>query len=459
MSGFVPIQPSDRRSLLASVGIDDPDRLFDSIPPEFRLPTGPDAPYKDLPLSEYSVSRQVQQLATHNISAATHACFLGAGAYDHYIPAAIDALVSRQEFLTAYTPYQPEISQGTLQAIFEFQCLICRLTGLPISNSSMYDGASAAAEAMLMTIRQTGRSKVLLVGAIHPQTAAVVRTYLEAQRFSVETIASEPGTKPSDPATGPDSIDLTPYAGILLQRPDFYGRTSPVTDWVTAAHQAGALAVLSCDPISLALLQSPGDLGFDIAVGEAQPLGNPLSYGGPYVGFLATRDNLLRKMPGRIVGETVDRDGRRCFVLTIQAREQHIRREKATSNICTSQALCALRATIYLSLQGQSGLLEVARQSAAKAVYLQQQLIGSGLFAALDNQPFFREFAVRLTGNQPSGTVHRLNQFLLTRGYLGGYELPDNVWLLAVTEKRTREELDGLVAACRDFFHDASTNH
>ena len=454
MSGFVPIQPSDRRALLASVGIDDPDRLFDSIPSEFRLPTGPEAPYKDLPLSEYSVSRQVRHLAAHNISAATHACFLGAGAYDHYIPAAIDALVSRQEFLTAYTPYQPEISQGTLQAIFEFQSLVCRLTGLPVSNSSMYDGASAAAEAMLMTIRQTGRSKVLLVGAIHPQTAAVVRTYLEAQHFTVEAWPAAPDAESADPAAGPDSLDLTAYAGVLLQRPDFYGRTGAVADWVASAHQAGALAVLSCDPISLALLQSPGDLGFDIAVGEAQPLGNPLSYGGPYVGFLATRDNLLRKMPGRIVGETVDRDGRRCFVLTIQAREQHIRREKATSNICTSQALCALRATIYLSLQGQSGLLEVARQSAAKAVYLQQQLIATGLFAAFDSQPFFREFAVHLVGDQPSDTIHHLNQFLLTRGYLGGYELPGNVWLLAVTEKRTREELDGLVAACRDFFHE-----
>ncbi len=450
--------------MLASVGISDVESLFAPIPNAFRLKTGKDAPYSDSAQSELETIRHLQSLAARNISTTSHACFLGAGAYDHYIPAAIDALVSRQEFLTAYTPYQPEISQGTLQAIFEFQSLICRLTGLEISNSSMYDGASAAAEAMLMTIRQTGRTKVLLIGAIHPQIEQVVRTYLQAQRFGVETwpystvtktnATTSAPTSPTEFTAPPAELDLSEYAGILLQRPDFYGRVSDLTDWTTAAHQAGALAVLSCDPISLALLKNSAEMGFDIAVGEAQPLGNPLAYGGPHVGFLAARNSLLRKMPGRIVGETTDRVGRRCFVLTIQAREQHIRREKATSNICTSQALCALRATIYLSLQGQSGLLDVARQSTAKAIDLQRKLCATGLFEPFDTRPFFREFAVRLTEkfNKSSDTLHRLNQYLLTRGFLGGYELPGNTWLLAVTEKRTLAEIEGLVAACRDFF-------
>ncbi|MDD2534274.1 MAG: aminomethyl-transferring glycine dehydrogenase subunit GcvPA [Eubacteriales bacterium] len=476
MSGFTSIQPQDRQAMLASVGIDNPDALFAPIPAEFRWPTGDADPYTEPAMSELEVTLRLQQLASRNINTTTHACFLGAGAYDHYIPAAIDALVSRQEFLTAYTPYQPEISQGTLQAIFEFQSLICRLTGLEISNSSMYDGASAAAEAMLMTIRQTGRTKILLIGAIHPHTSDVVHTYLEAQNFVVDVleataISQSAGTTSfvKSPLVTqfapPDHLDLTPYAGILLQRPDFFGRVGDIEAWTKAAHSAGALAVLSCDPISLALLKTPGEMGFDIAVGDAQPLGNPLAFGGPYIGFLATRESLLRKMPGRIVGETIDHEGRRCFVLTIQAREQHIRREKATSNICTSQALVALRATIYLSLQGQSGFVDVAEQSAAKAVYLQQHLLATGHFAAIDDTPFFREFAVRVISQSSAyrDVLQRLNQFLLTRGFLGGLDLGQpgtthsildlpGVWLLAVTEKRTKAEMDALVVACSDFF-------
>ncbi|MDD2457945.1 MAG: aminomethyl-transferring glycine dehydrogenase subunit GcvPA, partial [Eubacteriales bacterium] len=363
MSGFVPILPEERQQMLAAVGISNPESLFDPIPLEVRWPGGDKDPYTAPAQSEMAVIRALTSLAVKNASTASHTCFLGAGAYDHYIPAAVDHLVSRQEFLTAYTPYQPEISQGTLQAIFEFQSFICRLTGLPIANSSMYDGASAAAEALLITIRQTGRSKVFLAGAIHPDTRVVVRTYLEAQNFTVE----ETPWSAAD-LTWPD--DLSGYAGVLVQNPDFFGRVHDLAALVADAHAAGALAVASCDPISLAILQSPGELGFDIAVGEAQVLGNSLSFGGPFVGYLAARESLLRKLPGRIAGETVDRAGRRCFVLTIQAREQHIRREKATSNICTSQALCAMKSTISLALLGGSGLLEMASQSAAKAVYL-----------------------------------------------------------------------------------------
>lgn len=456
MSGFVPILPEERQQMLAAVGISNPESLFDPIPLEVRWPGGDKDPYTAPAQSEMAVIRALTSLAVKNASTASHTCFLGAGAYDHYIPAAVDHLVSRQEFLTAYTPYQPEISQGTLQAIFEFQSFICRLTGLPIANSSMYDGASAAAEALLITIRQTGRSKVFLAGAIHPDTRVVVRTYLEAQNFTVE----ETPWSAAD-LTWPD--DLSGYAGVLVQNPDFFGRVHDLAALVADAHAAGALAVASCDPISLAILQSPGELGFDIAVGEAQVLGNSLSFGGPFVGYLAARESLLRKLPGRIAGETVDRAGRRCFVLTIQAREQHIRREKATSNICTSQALCAMKSTISLALLGGSGLLEMASQSAAKAVYLQQQLVETGLFEAMDNQPVFREFALRIAVSPQAApdTLRQLNAFLLGNGLIGGLDLGtvdsrlDGCWLLAVTEKRTREEIDHLVATVRTFFEQA----
>jgi len=468
MGGFVPIQPEERRAMLAAVGIVDPERLFAAIPEEFRWPSGDTDPYTDPALSELEVVRRLQDLARRNASTATHACFLGAGAYDHYQPAAIDHLVSRQEFLTAYTPYQPEISQGTLQTIFEFQSLICRLTGLAICNSSMYDGASAAAEAMLMCIRQTSRTKVLLLGAIHPHTRQVVHTYLEAQGFTVDevgglgpgdTLDRLSGTNPILPGSALSVLpaDLSSYAGVLVQCPDFFGRVEPLEPIAAAVKAQGALAVASCDPVSLAILRSPGDCGFDIAVGEAQPLGNSLAFGGPYVGYLAAREPLLRKMPGRIVGETVDRAGRRSFVLTIQAREQHIRREKATSNICTSQALCALKATIYLALQGQTGLVDVARQSAAKAIWLQEQLIATGLFEPVFLGPFFREFAVRIAGNDNPELISKLNGYLAIHGLIGGLDLGDlapqltGCWLLAVTEKRTLAEMAALIEACRDF--------
>ncbi len=452
MGGFVPVQPEERRAMLASVGIADPDRLFDAIPEQFRWPSGEDDPFIDPALTEFEVVQRLQALSRQNANSATHACFLGAGAYDHYQPAAINHLVSRQEFLTAYTPYQPEISQGTLQSIFEFQSLICRLTDLPVSNSSMYDGATAAAEAMIMAIRQTGRSKVLLLGAIHPHTSQVVHTYLEAQGFGVDEIG---GLGSGDFFDLP--ADLSAYAGVLVQCPDFFGRVLPLEPIAAAVQAQGALAIASCDPVSLAILRSPGDSGFDIAVGEAQPLGNSLSFGGPYVGYLAARESLLRKMPGRIVGETVDREGRRCFVLTIQAREQHIRREKATSNICTSQALCALKATIYLALQGQTGLVDVASQSASKAIWLQQQLIATGQFEPVFSGPFFREFVVRVAGNDNPELIAKLNEYLATRGLIGGLDLGalapqlTGCWLLAVTEKRTRAEMLALVDACQDF--------
>lgn len=440
--------------MLASVGLPDADQLLAVIPESVRLAELPLCPELAAdPLPEMSVRQRLQDLASQNLSAAACPCFLGAGAYDHFQPAAIRHLLLRQEFYTAYTPYQPEISQGTLQGIFEFQSLVCRLTGLDVANSSMYDGASAAAEALLMACRATGRQRVVIAKSLHPQTIQVVRTYLEASGHEVVVLA------PASDGTWAGALAASPpdeqTAAVLVQSPNFHGLVESLEPIAALAHQAGALAVASCDPISLALLKPPGVAGMDIAVGEVQPLGNALNFGGPYAGYLAAREELLRRMPGRIVGETVDHEGRRAFVLTIQAREQHIRREKATSNICTNEALCALAATIYLALLGNEGLHAVASQSARKAAYLRQQLLDTGWFKPLSGQPFFREFAVILDRSRwPAATsIAGLNHWLSGRQIIGGLDLggldPDSRvedgWLLAVTEKRSRAEMDRLI--------------
>lgn len=458
MAAFAPIMPADRAAMLRRVGIHDPDSLFAVIPAQLRLHLEdlPDEPLLAAGWSEMTIRQHVEALAAANISAASHACFLGAGAYDHYQPAILRHLLSRQEFLTAYTPYQPEISQGTLQATFEFQTYICRLTDLDVSNASMYDGASAAAEALLMACRVTARNRVWISGALHPHTRQTIHTYLKAAGITIdESMYDDDGT-----TTRQLPPDTSLYAGLLVQNPNFFGVIEDLAAVAANAHRGGALAIASCDPLSLALLRSPGSCGCDIAVGEAQPLGNSLAFGGPYVGYLAVRQTLLHKMPGRIVGETVDRAGRRCFVLTIQAREQHIRREKATSNICTSQALCALAATIYLAVQGRSGLTEVASQSARKAIWLHDQLLATGLFTPVFSSPFFREFAVRLApppDGRPADRLAGLNQWLASQGIIGGLDLASvspalaDCWLLAVTEKRSRLEMEQLIARCREY--------
>jgi glycine dehydrogenase subunit 1 len=450
MAGFIPIQAAERADMLRSVGIADPESLFAVIPEEIRLRELPADPLLAEPWPEMSIQQHLHGLAAQNLAAAEHPCFLGAGAYDHYQPAIIHHLLQRQEFMTAYTPYQPEISQGTLQAIFEFQSYICRLTELDVSNSSMYDGASAAAEALLMACRATGRSRVWVSGAVHPHTRQVIRTYIGAIGIAIDESAysADGSTVSLLPA------DCTGYAATLVQSPNFFGIIEDLAAQAESAHQAGALAVASCDPLSLALLRSPGSCGIDIAVGEAQPLGNSLAFGGPYVGYLAAREVLLRKMPGRIAGETVDRQGRRCFVLTIQAREQHIRREKATSNICTNQALCALAATIYLATQGQTGLTEAARQTVGKSAWLRAELIATGLFAPVFTGPYFREFVLRF---RPDRSLAGLNRWLAGNGLIGGLDLGQvdpglaGCWLLAVTEKRSRTEMAHLVGLCQSY--------
>ena len=443
MHHYIPNTEADRQAMLDVIGLVSAGELFAGVPEDVRL----NRPLKlGGALSEPEVSRHLKALAKQNADTESHVCFLGAGAYDHFIPAVVDSLLQRQEFYTAYTPYQPEISQGTLQAIFEYQSMICMLTGMDVANASMYDGASALAEAALMACRETRRDRVLAARSVHPQSRETLRTYARFQSVTVSEFGCADGA--ADLADLEKQLGGGDVAAVIVQTPNFFGIIEDLTEISRLDHAAGALLVVYCDPIALGLLKPPGELGADIAVGEGQPLGNTLSYGGPYLGFFAAKEKLLRKMPGRIVGQTVDRNGNPGFVLTMQTREQHIRREKATSNICSNEALCALAATIYLTAMGPHGLKETAVQCLSKAKYAHDALIATGLFAPLFGKPFFREFALEYKGN-----ITALNKKLLAAGMLGGYLLDKNypeyknAWLVAVTEKRTKAEIDALVKA------------
>ncbi len=440
MKPYIPNTEEQRREMLKEIGMSDIDELFSDIPESVRLKRELDLPKA---LSELELVRHLRDLAARNVTVEDYACFLGAGAYDHYIPSVIHHLTKRQEFYTAYTPYQPEISQGTLQAIFEYQTMICNLTGMDVSNASLYDGATAVAEAATMACRVTGRSEIVVAKTVHPQSREVLKTY---SRFTGRRIVEwgyKNGMLDDDALEKLLSEDT---AAVIVQNPNFFGLIEDLTDLADRVHQKGALLIVSCNPVSLALLKPPGDMGADIVVGEGQPLGNPLSFGGPYLGFMAAKEKFMRKMPGRIVGETRDRQGRRGFVLTIQTREQHIRREKATSNICSNQALNALTAAIYLSALGKTGLVKVAALCCRKARYTYQELLKTGAFSPIFVGPFFNEFAVRYKGD-----VNRLNDRLLEHGIIGGYaperDYPEleGAWLVAVTEKRTKAEIDHFV--------------
>jgi glycine dehydrogenase subunit 1 len=434
--------------MLAAIGCRSMEDLFSDIPAEVRLKKPLDLPP---PLSELELSDELRRIASLNGDLDRKCCFLGAGAYDHYVPAAVKNLTARQEFYTAYTPYQPEISQGTLQAIFEFQSMICELTGMDLANASMYDGASALAEAALMACNATRRKRLLVAGSLHPDSEAVLKTYAWSGGLSLDCLAWEA-------ASGAVSLDdlerqiNDETAAVLVQSPNYFGIIEALPAIAELAHQHGALCIVSCDPIALGILQSPGAAGADIVVGDGQALGNGLNYGGPYLGYFAARQTLMRKMPGRIAGETKDARGRRSYVLTIQTREQHIRREKATSNICTNQALNALTATIYLALMGPAGLARVAELCTRKAHGLHDRLLKVPGFAPAFTGPFFKEFAVRYDGD-----IDALNRHLLQTGFIGGLKIaaanpqvPDS-WLLAVTEKRTEVEIEQLIAAVRCF--------
>lgn len=439
MPGYIPTTREQQREMLAAVGMRDFSQLFADIPESVRLRQTLNLPAA---MTEPEVTAHLRGLAAQNKDVGSMPCFLGAGAYDHYIPAVIGHLISRSEFQTAYTPYQPEISQGTLQAIFEYQTMICELTGLDVANASLYDGATAFAEAAAMACAVRRRRRVILSGALHPHARRVVETYM---RFKGVEAVECPCLDGRTDLARLEELLTDGTAAVLIQSPNFYGTAEDMAGAARLAHGQGALLAAGCDPISLALLCSPGECGADIAVGEGQSLGNPLSFGGPYLGFFAAKREFMRKMPGRIVGRTVDKAGRVGYVLTLQAREQHIRREKATSNICSNEALNALAATIYLSLLGTAGLRETALQCARKARYAYERLVGSGAFEPAFGAPFYQEFTLRYRGD-----VKALNAALLREGILGGldageYDPADaGLWIVAVTEKRTKAEIDRL---------------
>jgi glycine dehydrogenase subunit 1 len=427
---YIPLTDEDRRAMLATIGASSIDELFAEIPADHRDPA------LDLPaaMSEPELMRELQQLAARNRSAGELPSFLGAGAYRHFIPSVVDHIIRRGEFLTSYTPYQPEISQGTLQAAFEFQSLVCELTRMDVANAGMYDGASALAEACLMACAVTARKRIVLVDTIHPHTIEVIKTYAAGRNEEVKVVSAA-------------NLTLNDaHACVAVQQPNFFGYMEDLTRLGAAAREAGALFVVSADPVSLGLFRPPADYGADIIVGEGQPLGVPLSFGGPYVGLFACRDRFVRHMPGRIVGQTHDVDGRTGYVLTLQTREQHIRRERATSNICTSTQLIALAFTIALCTLGKQGLRGMAELCYHKAHYAAERIAALPGYS-IEPGLFFQEFVVRC----PIAPAE-LNRHLLERGIIGGYDVSARIergLLLCVNELHTREEIDGLVAALR----------
>ena len=436
---YLPHTESDVREMLAVVGQPELGALFASIPARDRL-----AHPLDLPpaASEYEILDELGALAARNESAATRAWFLGAGVHHHYVPSAVDALISRAEFYTSYTPYQPEISQGTLQAVFEWQTMLCGLTGMEVSNASLYDGASATAEAVLMALRIAKRRKLAVSAALHPHYRGVLETYLAALDFELVTLPHGP-----DGRTRASGIDRE-TACVLVQQPNFFGCVEDLRALAAAARAEGALLVTSvAEAISLALLAAPGDCGADIVCGEAQSFGVPMAFGGPHLGFLTSRMAHVRQMPGRLVGETLDSDGQRGYVLTLSTREQHIRRERATSNICTNQGLCLMMATIFLALHGKTGLRQLAERNLAKAEYAKARLRAAGLtlpFAA----PTFNEFVVRL-----SEPAERALARARARGIVAGLDLAKlapglgDALLVCVTETASRAQIDALASA------------
>jgi len=441
MSRYIPATDGDREQMLSSLGFKNIDELFTAIPSELKFKGRLDLPES---MSEMELTAHMKAVAAKNEDSCDCACFLGAGAYDHFIPSIVKHVISRSEFYTSYTPYQPEISQGMLQAIFEYQTMICQMTGLDVSNASMYDGATALAEAAFMAVHSTGRNMVAVSAGVHPEYREVLKTY--ARFNGVEVVEIGLSNCKTDMGKMQESLGDT-CAAVIIQSPNFFGAIEDLNCVTELVAKIGALSIACVDPISLALLQSPGECGIDIAVGDGQSLGSPLSFGGPYLGFIAAKKELVRKMPGRIVGQTNDHEGRRGFVLTLQAREQHIRREKAVSNICSNQALNALAAAAYLSAMGREGIREAANLCLQKSHYTYDMLIATGKFEKINGAPFFKEFAVRAL-NEP---VSSINKRLLKSRIIGGLELgqyyPDkkDCWLVAVTEKRTKQEIDLLV--------------
>jgi glycine dehydrogenase subunit 1 len=425
---YIPNTDEDRRAMLDVIGAASADDLFADIPPDLRI-QGLDLPPA---LSEQELVREMAELAARNqVPGDVVACFLGAGAYRHFIPSVVGHVIGRSEFYTAYTPYQPEISQGTLQTMFELQSMTCELMAMDVANAGMYDGASALAEACLMACNITGRDRIALLDSVHPAYADVVRTYAGGRGLAVDTVSDGGLTKE--------------HAGLAVQQPNFFGHLEDVWAHERAAHAAAAFLIAVVDPISLGLLAPPGEYSADIAVAEGQSLGWPVSFGGPFLGLFACRQQYLRQMPGRIVGRTTDRDGRTGYVLTLQTREQHIRRERATSNICTNQQLVGLAAAVYLAAVGRHGLRQIAEACYHKAHYAAQRIAALPGYSLAFQTPFFKEFTVRC----PKPLAQLLAR-LLEQGIIGGLDVSDEIengMLVCVTEANTRQEIDRLVKA------------
>ncbi len=443
---YIPNTDEDRHAMLQAIGVESIDELFEMIPSELHLGRALNLPPA---MGELELAAHMGDLAAKNTPASQAVCFLGAGSYDHFIPAVVDFVASRSEFYTSYTPYQAEASQGTLKALFEYQTLITQLTGMDVSNASLYDGAGAVAEAVLMACNVTRRhAKVVALSTVHPEYRQVLQTYLQNLETRLVTVDAPCGTASPDAL---DSVIDEQTSCVVVQHPNFFGCLEDVTKLAAIAHAKGAALIVVADPISLGLLKRPGDCGADIVVAEGQSLGTPMSFGGPYLGILACREKFLRRMPGRLVGETVDRRDRRCWVLTLQTREQHIRREKATSNICTNQGLMALRATVYLSAMGPHGLRSTAELCLKKARYALDQWTGEGLLERVFTAPTFKEFVVRV----PGGRIDDLLSAASEGGIMAG--VPLECWypnlkdclLVAVTEKRTKGEIDRMTAIIR----------
>ena len=442
---YVPNTDDERQKMLEQIGVKSFEELISNIPQEIRMnkPMGlPDA------LSEYEAFKLLRGLSEKNTNSSTHICFLGGGAYDHYIPAMVGSVLERPEFKTAYTPYQAEVSQGTLQVMYEFQSMICALTGMEVANASMYDGASALAEACLMSHAHNRKLEFLIAGTLNPQYKKVLKTTCRGRKLIFKEFIDEDGT--CDFTGLKDAISKNTSA-VIVQQPNAYGNFEDVQQIEKIAHEVDAMFIVSVDPISLCLFKTPGEYNADIVVAEGQPLGIPLSYGGPYLGLFATKDKFVRKLPGRICGITQDLDGKRGFVLTLQTREQQIKREKATSNICTNQGLFMLAATVYMTTMGKQGIKDVAEQSYQRAHYLADGIKSIPGFKLLNDKPFFREFLV-----QAPVPAKEILEKAENIGILAGVDtarFPEckQGLLVAVTEKRTKEEMDKFIEFLKQF--------
>ena len=438
---YIPNTDADRAEMLSAIGLESLDDLFAPIPKhlqynqELRIPSRMD---------QVTLAKHLGKLAAKNVHAEAYPCFLGAGIYDHYVPPTVAAITGRSEFYTSYTPYQPEVSQGMLQSIFEFQSLLCQLLAMDVANASMYDGATALAEAAIMAAELTGRKRVAVFSSVHPAYQQVLETYLRHVGIGIDVVADAQNLQVTDQT-----------AAVIVQHPNFFGTLEDMEHLGQEAHAQGALFVACVDPISLGLLTPPGEYDADIVVGEGQPLGCPMGYGGPLLGFFACKTKFMRRLPGRIVGQTTDGDGKRAFVMTLRTREQDIRRERATSNICTNEALYALAASVYLATMGRKGLTQVAELCVQKAHYAASQIAKlPGWSLAFPDKPFFKEFVVRAPG-EPK----KINEALLEQGIIGGLPLGEfypeleNALLVCVTEQRTKEEIDALVSALGSMSH------